>query len=211
MLQAGGWSSAGIGDVLSAEDVYVLLTVDGLVARTNTRNDARAPTWHAKERRAFELEVRDARATLFVAVADEDDAPMEMDAYIGRCALPLRALRPSTTYDAWLPLRLEGTRDEENAIDARHLVKGRRLKDAAALDPTQKMSRGSVRLRLRMDWERRSGGRALGLDGRSRAPEARRLPETISGRKQRHLLGLLCGAKRATTATPASSPWRRIA
>ena len=186
VLQAGGWSSQGIGDVLSAEDVYVLLTVDGLVARTNTRNDARAPTWHAKERRAFSLEVRDARATLFVAVADEDDAPLERDGYIGRCALPIRALRPSTTYDAWLPLRLEGTRDEENAIDARHLVKGRRLKDAAALDPTQRQSRGSVRLRLRMDWD--DGGvqaaRSVLLGG----PVLQKhvvLPETNSGRKQR--------------------------
>jgi hypothetical protein len=132
------------------------------------------------------LEVRDARATLFVAVADEDDAPMEMDAYIGRCALPLRALRPSTTYDAWLPLRLEGTRDEENAIDARHLVKGRRLKDAAALDPTQKMSRGSVRLRLRMDWE--DGGVAAARSVLMGGPVLQKhvvLPETISGRKQR--------------------------
>ena len=101
-----GWSSAGIGDVLSAEDVYVLLTVDGLVARTNTRNDARAPTWHAKERRPLNWRC-ETRARLCLSPwRMKMMRPMEMDAYIGRCALPLRALRPSTTYDAWLPLTL---------------------------------------------------------------------------------------------------------
>jgi len=96
VLQAGGWASKGVGDVFSAEDVYVLLTVDGRVARTNTRNDARAPIWGREERRAFEIEVRDPCATLCVAVLDEDDAPLESDGFIGRATMAVRALRPQT-------------------------------------------------------------------------------------------------------------------
>lgn len=189
VIQAGGWSSSGVGDVLSAEDVYVLLSVDGLVARTATRKDARQPTWLSDERRAFEMEVRDAAATLFVAVADEDDEPMVRDGYIGRAALPVRSLRPGTTYDAWLPLRRAGSREEERAIDARHLVKGTRLRDAASLNITQTQSRGAVRLRLRVDWDdggvKAARSVVASLTGGTAEPRHVVLPESASGRKQR--------------------------
>ena len=43
VLQAGGWQRQG--DLMSPEDVYVVVVVDGGVAQTPVKDDSRAPMW----------------------------------------------------------------------------------------------------------------------------------------------------------------------
>ena len=189
VLEAGGWAAASVaGDVLTAEDVYVLLCVDGLVARTCTRFDARAPTWPRDSRRAFAFDLSDPRGSLFVAALDEDDESLASDGFIGRCGLALRSLRAGATYDAWLPLRKENSRQEEDAIAARIRVASLAPDRAASADATQAKSRGAVRVRLRVDWDDGGVGAARSVASWFVGRPPRRtveLPWTWSGRKQR--------------------------
>ena len=48
----------------------------------------------------------------------------------------------------WLPLRLHGTRSEEDAIAGRVLVDGVPLSQASGANATQKQSRGALRVRV---------------------------------------------------------------
>jgi len=189
VLCAGGWTTSGVGDALSAEDCYALVLLDGGVAQTNVIQDAKVPAWRATDRRAFRFRVADPGATLYVGIFDEDPNPIESDDAIGRCAIALSAFAPGARYDAWFPLTWKATEQEDLATKGRALVADQALATAATSPAgrnTQADSRGAIRLRVKVTWD--DGGKALALSaltGLTKGTQYVVAPATKSGKALR--------------------------
>ena len=115
-------------DLLTHNDVYGIIMVEGHCARTATLPNAKHPTWAPDVARAARLPVSSPWASLCVGLFDSDMLGLKVgrdvhvgfsslkdDDPLGRVELPLRALQPQTVYDAWLPLRLTQNGSEDDA------------------------------------------------------------------------------------------------
>lgn len=119
-------------DTFSLTDAYAVVLWEGCAARTCTIDDDLEPKWHAESPRAFRLPILRPYSTLFVGLFDDDASSslgaLDDDDPLGRVLIQPCTLRPRTQIDCWWPLQ--------------HRTVGERPGD-----------RGSVRLRLSVEWD----------------------------------------------------------
>lgn len=113
-------------DALGETDAYGLAVCGSYAFRTDVIPESANPRWSSQSRRACLFPVFKAYARLFVGVFDAD-SDSDRDDFAGRVVIDLARLRPNSEYDVVLPLR-----------QSAHVY--------------MKRPRGTIRLRLNMEW-----------------------------------------------------------
>ena len=113
-------------DTFSLTDAVVYVVCGPFAFTTDVIDSAIHPAWPAKSRRACIFPLYFAYQKLFVGVFD-DDGPNSCDDFAGRVVIDVSSIRPTTSYDVFLPLR--------------------RYQNVYV-----KEARGVIRLRLRIEW-----------------------------------------------------------
>lgn len=114
-------------DRFSLTDACCYVVCGPFAFATDVLDGAIHPCWPCKSRRACIFPIFYAYQKLYVGVFDDDGA-REQDDFAGRVVVDISNLRPNSSYDVFLPLRL--------------------YQNTYIKDP-----RGVVRLRIRLEWE----------------------------------------------------------
>jgi C2 domain/Domain found in Dishevelled, Egl-10, and Pleckstrin (DEP) len=113
-------------DALGETDAYGLAVCGSYAFRTDVVQESANPLWSSTMRRACIFPIFQAYARLFVGIFDAD-SDADRDDFAGRVVIDLARLRPNSEYDVVLPLR-----------QSAHVY--------------MKRPRGTIRLRLAVDW-----------------------------------------------------------
>eukprot|EP00804_Cyclotella_cryptica_P011642 CCRYP_017541-RA/>CCRYP_017541-RA protein AED:0.05 eAED:0.05 QI:693/1/1/1/1/0.87/8/165/965 len=114
-------------DRFSLTDACCYVVCGPFAFATDVLDGAIHPCWPSKSRRACIFPIFYAYQKLYVGVFDDDGA-REQDDFAGRVVVDISNLRPNSSYDVFLPLRL--------------------YQNTYIKDP-----RGVIRLRIRLEWE----------------------------------------------------------
>lgn len=131
---------------LSKTDAFVALAFEDNFLRTDVIWDHFSPRWMPWTTRAFRFAVRHPASLLCVSVLDFDEGPLDQYDPIGRVVVRPSSFRPGMTYTLHYPLQndpiMQPLSDSSLGTDLTEL-------------PTKKTkaTRGTIILRLRMEWE----------------------------------------------------------